>query len=296
MEKKLFTFDNYKFYFDEDILVKNGEKFKIENRLSRLLKFFCENPHTVMSRDELIEQVWERSYGSDQVVTQAIFSLRKILTPTQSHLDPFIKTISKRGYKFTCDAVYHIENSHEVNSEEVNTAFNHAHEVKNNLNERVVYKRSKLLVSGVFTSLILGISSLAYAILSDPQKIEDHLSADSNQYQCYGENDYVHVFISNRLKRDSGAMVAIHETLFYIGKVSNCRFVFSDINKTAETYLSFESSNGGIQVKAMNKETDTPILDKHFNKLEENDQVDLFNILSPVLTDRISSERILSKK
>ena len=51
----------------------------IDNRLTKLLEFLCLNPGLTHTRDELIEEVWSGSVLTDQVVTQAVFELRKVL-------------------------------------------------------------------------------------------------------------------------------------------------------------------------------------------------------------------------
>ncbi|WP_217274050.1 winged helix-turn-helix domain-containing protein [Shewanella sp. VB17] len=71
----------------------------IDNRLSNLLLFLCQHPMTILSRDELINEVWKGLILTDQVITQAIFELRKILKTNQKHLHGYIITIPKRGYK-----------------------------------------------------------------------------------------------------------------------------------------------------------------------------------------------------
>lgn len=65
--------------------------------------FFCQNPKIVFSRDELINEVWNGSILTDQVITQAIFELRKILKAAERHSMGHIITVPKRGYKLDVD-------------------------------------------------------------------------------------------------------------------------------------------------------------------------------------------------
>ncbi len=78
---------------DEDKLIMNDEDVIIDNRLSKLLNFFCQNPKIVFSRDELINEVWNGSILTDQVITQAIFELRKILKAAERHSMGHIITV-----------------------------------------------------------------------------------------------------------------------------------------------------------------------------------------------------------
>ncbi|PMM13655.1 CadC family transcriptional regulator [Vibrio splendidus] len=102
-ERIQYSFDVWLFIPDEDKLIMNDEDVIIDNRLSKLLKFFCQNPKIVFSRDELINEVWNGSILTDQVITQAIFELRKILKAAERHSMGHIITVPKRGYKLDVD-------------------------------------------------------------------------------------------------------------------------------------------------------------------------------------------------
>lgn len=98
-QKVQFRIDEWLFVPYEDKFILHGEPIVIDNRLSKLFHFLCENPDTVFSRDELINEVWNGSILSDQVITQAIFELRKILKQHGNHPYGYIVTVPKRGYK-----------------------------------------------------------------------------------------------------------------------------------------------------------------------------------------------------
>ncbi|MEZ8697580.1 winged helix-turn-helix domain-containing protein [Vibrio lentus] len=98
-QKVQYKFDEWLFVPYEDKFILDGETIVIDNRLSKLFHFLCEYPDTVFSRDELIDEVWNGSILSDQVITQAIFELRKILKQHGNHPHGYIVTVPKRGYK-----------------------------------------------------------------------------------------------------------------------------------------------------------------------------------------------------
>ncbi|WP_394140937.1 winged helix-turn-helix domain-containing protein [Vibrio chagasii] len=98
-ERIQYSFDVWLFIPDEDKLIIDNEDVIIDNRLSKLLDFFCQNPNIVFSRDELINEVWNGSILTDQVITQAIFELRKTLKSAERHSMGYIITVPKRGYK-----------------------------------------------------------------------------------------------------------------------------------------------------------------------------------------------------
>ncbi|MFC0173665.1 winged helix-turn-helix domain-containing protein [Vibrio comitans] len=87
----------------EDKFILDGKDFLIEKRLSNLFVFLCQHPHQIFSRDELINEVWHGMILTDQVITQAIFELRKILKQNGEHPFGYIVTVSKRGYKLDSD-------------------------------------------------------------------------------------------------------------------------------------------------------------------------------------------------
>ncbi|MPY21173.1 hypothetical protein FM037_20380 [Shewanella psychropiezotolerans] len=99
MAKVSYQIDNWIFIPHENKLILDGQETLIDNRLSNLLLYLCQNPMTTLSRDELIDEVWKGLVLTDQVITQAIFELRKILKTNHKHLQGYIITVPKRGYK-----------------------------------------------------------------------------------------------------------------------------------------------------------------------------------------------------
>ncbi|AQS37336.1 DNA-binding protein with winged-HTH domain [Shewanella psychrophila] len=103
MAKVNYQIDNWIFIPHENKLILDGLETLIDNRLSNLLLYLCQNPMTTLSRDELIDEVWKGLVLTDQVITQAIFELRKILKTNHKHLQGYIITVPKRGYKLDID-------------------------------------------------------------------------------------------------------------------------------------------------------------------------------------------------
>lgn len=77
---------------------KNGTIKKVEPQLMAVLQQLAINPGSVVSKDELKETVWADVIVTENVLTRAISSLRKILEDDRS--EPiYIETISKTGYR-----------------------------------------------------------------------------------------------------------------------------------------------------------------------------------------------------
>ncbi|WP_142501723.1 lysine decarboxylation/transport transcriptional activator CadC [Klebsiella sp. 2680] len=78
----------------------------LEPRLIDLLVFFARHPGEVLSRDELIDNVWTRNVVTSHVVTQSISELRKSLKDGDDSKLEYIATVPKRGYKLTVPVIW----------------------------------------------------------------------------------------------------------------------------------------------------------------------------------------------
>ncbi|MCF6442275.1 winged helix-turn-helix domain-containing protein [Pseudoalteromonas luteoviolacea] len=87
-------------FCDKTLTISFDDKeIQLEPMVSEVLRFFCLNPQILVSRDELIEQVWQGRIVTDNAVNRVITKLRKALND-----DPrkpfFIVTYPKKGYQF----------------------------------------------------------------------------------------------------------------------------------------------------------------------------------------------------
>ncbi len=86
-------------YFDypNSTLHRENQCTKLDPITSNLLNYFLDHPNQVLTRTELIEQVWQSNHVSDDAVNRAISVLRKTLGGQR---DSYITTIPKTGYRF----------------------------------------------------------------------------------------------------------------------------------------------------------------------------------------------------
>lgn len=77
-----------------------GKALILEPRLSKLMYFLCVNDNSVVSRDYLIENIWQDTVVNEESLTRAVADLRKQLI-SNFVKSPKIETIRKRGYKIT---------------------------------------------------------------------------------------------------------------------------------------------------------------------------------------------------
>ena len=85
---------------------RQGRQLTLEPRLIDLLVYFAHHPDEVLSRDELIDNVWTRNVVTNHVVTQSISELRKSLKDADENSPEYIITVPKRGYKLTATVVW----------------------------------------------------------------------------------------------------------------------------------------------------------------------------------------------
>ncbi len=87
------------------ICLEGADPVKLPPRLIDTLLYFARHAGEVISRKELVENVWNRSVVTDQTVTQNIFELRKFLRGGRDrlHAQEYILTIPKRGYQLVVD-------------------------------------------------------------------------------------------------------------------------------------------------------------------------------------------------
>ena len=77
---------------------RGSERVHLEPKAVDLLLALARRANQVMSREELLAQVWSGTVVGDDVLTQAILKLRKALGDT-SREPEYIQTIPKRGYR-----------------------------------------------------------------------------------------------------------------------------------------------------------------------------------------------------
>ena len=84
------------------ILTRGGKEISPITRDFEILYLLIEKRQHILSKDQIIKSVWGDVFVADSSVEKAISALRKTLgdSPTNSR---FIKTVSKKGYKFIHD-------------------------------------------------------------------------------------------------------------------------------------------------------------------------------------------------
>ncbi|MDD9976492.1 MAG: winged helix-turn-helix domain-containing protein, partial [Boseongicola sp.] len=94
-----FSFENFDLNVDAAELRKNGELVPLEPQVFDLLVLLIQNSDRVVSKDEIIESVWNGRFVSESAVSTRINALRRALGDdgTEQRL---IKTVHGRGFRF----------------------------------------------------------------------------------------------------------------------------------------------------------------------------------------------------
>jgi transcriptional activator of cad operon len=81
-----------------NLLVRGDEQVRLEPRVMDVLVHLAERADEVVSKEELIERVWKGRYTTDDVLSVAIYSLRKSLGD-DARRPRYVETVSRRGYR-----------------------------------------------------------------------------------------------------------------------------------------------------------------------------------------------------
>lgn len=103
------------------LLCKETKKeVEIEHKLFELLSLFVEQPNTIISRQDILDNLWAGSLVTDNAINKLIANLRKVLCDDAK--DPrYIQTVPKRGYRLISEVVlldnlaYQATEQHAVN-------------------------------------------------------------------------------------------------------------------------------------------------------------------------------------
>lgn len=92
-------FDDFVFDEEKYKLRKADTLLKVDGKLLKLLAYFLKNSGKVVSKEELLDQVWEGRAISDNIVSVSIAKLRKALGHKQGERE-YILTVFGQGYRF----------------------------------------------------------------------------------------------------------------------------------------------------------------------------------------------------
>lgn len=81
-----------------NLISRDGQHIQVERQVMLLLLFLVENVDQVVTREELLDNLWSSSFPKDEALTQAVSKLRKALGDSRGNHQS-IQTIRKVGYR-----------------------------------------------------------------------------------------------------------------------------------------------------------------------------------------------------
>src|SRR5215213_5449630 len=99
---RFYLFDSFRVDVNERLLFKENREVSLTPKVFDTLLVPLENSSHVMTKKELMQQVWPDSFVEENNLAQNISILRKALGKTPDG-EPYIQTVPKRGYRFVGD-------------------------------------------------------------------------------------------------------------------------------------------------------------------------------------------------
>jgi Tol biopolymer transport system component/TolB-like protein/tetratricopeptide (TPR) repeat protein len=96
----IYQFGKFVLNVREQSLTADGRLVHLPTKEFEILQMLVENNGTVLTKDEMMTAIWKDTFVEESNLVQYISRLRKILNVDG---DQYIKTISKRGYRFSAD-------------------------------------------------------------------------------------------------------------------------------------------------------------------------------------------------
>jgi DNA-binding winged helix-turn-helix (wHTH) protein/Tfp pilus assembly protein PilF len=82
-----------------NVILRDGREVRLEPRVMDVLVCLAGRRGEVVSKDELVAEVWEGRYVTDDVLTVSVYALRKALGD-EARQPRYLETIPRRGYRW----------------------------------------------------------------------------------------------------------------------------------------------------------------------------------------------------
>ena len=99
----VFQFDNFKLDAANLMLYRDDAEVSLPPKVVKTLAVLVQNGGEIISKDDLIEQVWTDTIVEEANLTQHLYLLRRTLG-NRPDGQQYIETLRRRGYRFTGDA------------------------------------------------------------------------------------------------------------------------------------------------------------------------------------------------
>jgi Tol biopolymer transport system component/DNA-binding winged helix-turn-helix (wHTH) protein len=97
--KQFFEFDPFVLDVSERLLLRRGEPVHLTPKEFETLLALVRGSGRVMSKEELLKEIWPDTFVGEATLAQNVFTLRRALGEAEGGR-PFIETVPRRGYRF----------------------------------------------------------------------------------------------------------------------------------------------------------------------------------------------------
>ncbi len=102
MTGMIYRFERFVFDPDAARLLDSGQPVPLEPQVLSLLKYLVENRDRIVSKDELIDEIWQGRVVSDAALNTRIRAVRRALGDDRAQ-QRFLRTYPKRGFQFVAE-------------------------------------------------------------------------------------------------------------------------------------------------------------------------------------------------
>lgn len=101
-EQKNYEFDEFRLDVDDKTLWRGQEKVSLPLKAIEMLTLLIENRGRTVTKDEILEKLWQDTYVDENNLAVTISALRKAFGERKDE-NRFIETVPRRGYRFVAD-------------------------------------------------------------------------------------------------------------------------------------------------------------------------------------------------
>ncbi|MEP6900654.1 MAG: winged helix-turn-helix domain-containing protein [Actinomycetota bacterium] len=102
--RTIFTFDGFVLETEKRLLIKDGKTISLNNKTYDLLQTFVLNRGRLMTKNELLNVIWEGQFVEESNLAVQVSTLRKILGEKKDE-HRYILTVPGEGYRFVAEVV-----------------------------------------------------------------------------------------------------------------------------------------------------------------------------------------------
>ena len=96
---RFYEFTHFRIDSEERVLYRNGSPIPLAPKVFDTLFALISRAGRVVSKDTLMEEIWQNVFVEENNLSQYIFTLRRVLDEKKDGTK-YIETVSRRGYRF----------------------------------------------------------------------------------------------------------------------------------------------------------------------------------------------------